>query len=370
MSDGRVRLLDLASAAVACTVSASQKIRRLAEPLDDSGQDDAKNTRKKDDGTFVTDADFAAQGIIFQSLKTVCPDLRIIGEESPAEMEQHLDPEFTLDEDLLQRTRAEIRIRYHNNNLAAQSNGYPLAALPSKDDEMPEIPTVDADSDPEDTLVEASRVSCIIDPLDGTRSYAYGEYDVVSILICILVDHEPRFGVIGKPFGYTRLPKILKSQCSTVYGGPLLDGVYIAGGDRITPTPLIRGGPPNSLPRAVISSSRSKGIVQDFCTVMGENGLVNPEPILVSGAGEKSMRLILQRNNEAIWFFPKPGTSLWDVAAPDAILRSLGGKLTDKNGNSMDYSKPREEAENIEGLVACIDASLHQDCLKLFKEWS
>ena len=103
---------------------------------------------------------------------------------------------------------------------------------------------------------------------------------------------------------------------------------------------------------------------------MGEKGLVNPQPMLISGAGEKSLRLILQRYNEAIWFFPKPGTSLWDVAAPDAILRTLGGKMTDKNGNAMDYSKPREEAENTEGLVACIDSRLHQDCIDVFKGWS
>ena len=92
------------------------------------------------------------------------------------------------------------------------------------------------------------------------------------------------------------------------------------------------------------------------------------EPILISGAGEKSLRLILQVNNEALWFFPKKGTSLWDVAAPDAILRSLGGKLTDKFGNSMDYSKAREDAENMEGVVACIDANLHAKCIELYRQ--
>ena len=356
MADGRVRMLDLAAAAVACTVSASKKIRIIAED---------KNIRRKDDGSFVTDADFTAQGIIFQSLKAVCPEIRIIGEESPQEMEQHMDPEFVLDEDLLQRTRTALRMRYWNT----ESETLPLAAV-AKDDPLPPVPDVDANADPEETLFDAARVSCIIDPLDGTKSYAHGEYDAVSILICLLVDNQPYFGVIGKPFGYTGLPKILNSQCCTVYGGPLLNHVYMAGAGRVVPTPLVRGGPPSSLPRAVISSSRSKGVVNDFCTVMSEKGLVGPEPLLISGAGEKSLRLILQRHDEAVWFFPKPGTSLWDVAAPDAILRSLGGKLTDKNGHEMDYSKPREEAENMEGVVASIDAALHQDCVTLFKEWS
>lgn len=356
-------MLDLASAAVACTVSASQKIRKIAQPSQEDNADDGKNIRTKEDGSFVTDADFSAQGIIFQSLKAVCPEIRIIGEESPEEMEQHMDAEFSLDEGLMQRTRAEVRMRYHKSDAKV----FPLATI---SDDVSDDGVADVnEEDPDETLIEISRVSCIIDPLDGTKSYAHGEYDAVSILICLLVDDQPYFGVIGKPFGYAGLPMIRDTECSTIYGGPLIDGVYVAGGEQIIPTPLIRAGPAESLPRAVISSSRSTGIVNDFCGVMGDKGLVNPEPMLISGAGEKSLRLILQRNNAAIWFFPKPGTSLWDVAAPEALLRSLGGKLTNKFGQHMDYSKPREEAENTEGLVACIDSRLHEDCIRLFKEW-
>lgn len=365
MADGKVRMLDLASAAVACTVYASRRIRKIAQPIEDGADDGAKNTRKKEDGSFVTDADFAAQGIIFQSLKAVCPQIRIIGEESPEEMAQHMDVDFALDEGLLQRTRSEIRMRYSKT----ETEAFPLATVASDLEGDSDFPTVNADDDPEDTLIDISRVSCIIDPLDGTKSYAHGEYDAVSILICLLVDDQPYFGVIGKPFGYTGLPKIRASECSTVYGGPLVDGVYIAGNGPIVAKPVVRDGPPELLPRAVISSSRSKGIVNDFCVVMGQKGLVSPDLMLISGAGEKSLRLILQQNNEAIWFFPKPGTSLWDVAAPDALLRSLGGKMSDKNGNEMDYSKPRDEAENMEGLVACIDAKLHEECIQLFKDW-
>ena len=132
----------------------------------------------------------------------------------------------------------------------------------------------------------------------------------------------------------------------------------------IEATPVSEG----ELPRAVISGSRSKGVVHEFCVFLGEKGLIHKEPMMIAGAGEKSLRLILQTNNEALWFFPKSGTSLWDVAAPDAMLRSLGGKLTDKFGNEMDYSKSREEAENMEGVVACIDSDLHAKCIDLFKQ--
>ena len=103
---------------------------------------------------------------------------------------------------------------------------------------------------------------------------------------------------------------------------------------------------------------------------MAEKGLVHPDPLLVSGAGEKSLRIITRFENEGLWFFPSGGTSLWDVAASDALLRAIGGKLTDKYGNTMDYSKTRKEAENEDGVVACYDENLHSECIRLFSEAS
>jgi hypothetical protein len=42
--------------------------------------------------------------------------------------------------------------------------------------------------------------------------------------------------------------------------------------------------------------------------------------------------------------------------------------LTDKNGHELDYSKSRHEAENINGIIACNDANLHSECIRLFLE--
>ena len=46
----------------------------------------------------------------------------------------------------------------------------------------------------------------------------------------------------------------------------------------------------------------------------------------------------------------------------------MGGKLTDKYGNLLDYNKKREDAENVDGVVACIDAELHAKCIELFQQ--
>mmetsp|Transcript_26122 Transcript_26122/g.54977 ORF Transcript_26122/g.54977 Transcript_26122/m.54977 type:complete len:273 (-) Transcript_26122:135-953(-) len=220
--------------------------------------------------------------------------------------------------------------------------------------------------------IDTNRVTVWIDPLDATNSYANGDYDPVSILVAIVVDQTPCFGVICKPFGYPGQPSVLDTGCMVVYGGTLLGAAYIAGSGRIQnksskqkhDLDLVR-----ELPRAVISKSRSKGI-QDFVHYLAEKGIVHPEPLLVSGAGEKSLRIITRFENEGLWFFPSRGTSLWDVAASDALLRAIGGKLTDKLGNAMDYSKSRKEAENVKGVVACYDQDLHAECIRLFLEGS
>lgn len=387
--DKQVNLLDLAAATVACTVSASRSILRIIE-------NDSKNTRTKVDGSFVTDADFAAQGVIVGAIRSVTNStkVRILGEESEEEMAAHvaLHDVRPDDADIYDRTRRELTLRRQMGNrrgagaagaaaapsaeqlplspsvaaaAAAGSGAGAVASSPSADD-------ADANDDESDCMVDPSRVAVIVDPLDATQSYARGDYDCVSILIGVVVDNEPVFGVIGKPFGYTGYTPILDTGCVTIYGGTLVGGAYVAGGERIEPPPPAAASALSfqikDLPRAVISSSRSKGVVHDFCVHLGEKGLVAPEPLNISGAGEKSLRLILRRENEALWFFPKAGTSLWDVAAPDALLRALGGRMTDKYGNNMDYSKTRDEADNVDGVVACIDANLHAECVRLFQE--
>jgi 3'-phosphoadenosine 5'-phosphosulfate (PAPS) 3'-phosphatase len=188
----------------------------------------------------------------------------------------------------------------------------------------------------------------------------------VSILIAIILDRRPCFGVIScKPFGHPGQISILDTGCVAFYVGTLLGAVYTAGGSICTLQQK-----EGVLPRAVISSSRSMmGVVQEFVSLLGEKGMIDPVPMLVTGAGEKSRRIILRAESEGLWFFPKEGTSLWDVAASDALLRSIGGKLTDKFGHDMDYyDKSSTEADNKDVVIACYDDKLHAECIRLFHE--
>lgn len=365
-SSKKVNLLDLAASALGSAVVAADQITSLCKP---GLGEDAKNIRLKVDGSFVTDADLAAQAIIVESLRSVSRDVRLVGEESEDEMKEHtITGHEEKSRAIFGLAQKEILIRY--NRLP---DPLPLAQtrMENGDAESSAVDSVSAlgpeQSKLEDFEVDPSRVSVFIDPLDGTKAYARGDYGPVSILIAIILDQIPCFGVICKPFGYSGQPSILDTGCVAIYGGTLLGGAFTAGGG------LRALGDQTSakdLPRAVISSSRSKGVVQDFVTHLGSKGMVHPEPMMVSGAGEKSLRIILRAENEGLWFFPKPGTSLWDVAASDALLRATGGKLTDKNGKDMDYSKSRDQAENLDGIVACYDQGMHAECIRMFLEGS
>jgi 3'-phosphoadenosine 5'-phosphosulfate (PAPS) 3'-phosphatase len=351
----QVNLLDLGAAAVAATIAASEPIRSYSNV---GGDDDKQqNARLKLDGSVVTDADYAAQLRIIRTLRKVGGDYIIVGEEEQNEGDQAAD-ESEHDDSIFQLTRVEVSNRF-----------YGVEGCPLQEGELPEtIPSLSAgqevapDSNMAEHIVDASRVRVYVDPLDGTKSYANGDYDAVTILVAIILDNAPYFGVITKPFGYKGHASLLNTKCVVLYGGDLLRGVYFAG---VNDALSIQQ---SEVPRAVISSSRSEGIVKNFVDHLASEHIVHPEPLEVSGAGEKSLRLIVGSEDESLWFFPKPGTSRWDVAASDALLRPLGGRLTDKNGNELDYSKSREDAENMEGLIACNSVALHEKCIRIYRE--
>jgi len=352
----------------------------------DSALPRTNRVRLKADGSVVTDADFAAQSVIVQALQAVSNEIRIVGEESEEEMAtKSITGHEERSQKMFQLAQREIQMRYNYSSEAGEGTFSEDEALPlAQSSRLAEDDTTHAEtktSPPstsqehqlpqklKDFQVDPSRVSVFIDPLDGTKCYAEGEFEAVSILVGIVLDDAlPCFGAICKPFGYSGHTSVMDTGCVVFYGGTLLGAAYTAGGSSLRNS--LEEKRPEDLPRAVISSSKAKGIIKEFVTHLGNKGIVQSEPLLVSGAGEKSLRMIIRSHKEGLWFYPKAGTSLWDVAASDAILRILGGKLTDKHGKNMDYSRSQKEALNSDGVVACYDATLHAECIRLFTEGS
>eukprot|EP00557_Chaetoceros_sp_GSL56_P005350 CAMPEP_0176487494 /NCGR_PEP_ID=MMETSP0200_2-20121128/6167_1 /TAXON_ID=947934 /ORGANISM="Chaetoceros sp., Strain GSL56" /LENGTH=529 /DNA_ID=CAMNT_0017884337 /DNA_START=251 /DNA_END=1840 /DNA_ORIENTATION=- len=508
-----INLFSLATHCIHAAILASAPIQSLQ-----------RQCRMKDDGTLVTDADGAAQYIIYNELRALHSGLRIVGEESDLEMqaeenrrrgssssvihEEHLD---ACAED---QNHDEIVISAHPHQ-ASLTSSHPDILLEQIHGIMKEHETAATTATASSTLIEYQRVSVVVDPLDGTSSYAKGEYEVVTILIAIILDNFPVFGVIVKPFSAgIELETFRDTGCSIIYGGSLIGGVFTIGKDgrvvelersrqfrlygnllthrqpdeingdisgrkrqdiddievnhdnslqnnggkrckmetsdsskmvvtvldqaqkergklidnhkepitaalnnstpcddniqpqHVSPTtlplsllslPSTSTGPRGSntktppptpttttatppittttpltssikstnLFRAIISKSRSGGIVQKCINELSSQNLLHPEPLYITGAGYKTMKLVIGQDKEGLWFFPKPGTSLWDVAAADALLRVMGGRISDRFGKDLDYQKGRLDAENIHGIIACIDEFLHAKCVEL-----
>eukprot|EP00559_Dactyliosolen_fragilissimus_P007472 CAMPEP_0184870244 /NCGR_PEP_ID=MMETSP0580-20130426/36890_1 /TAXON_ID=1118495 /ORGANISM="Dactyliosolen fragilissimus" /LENGTH=431 /DNA_ID=CAMNT_0027372225 /DNA_START=184 /DNA_END=1479 /DNA_ORIENTATION=+ len=382
-----LNLLELASASLSSTFIAARSIQRFSGNVSygrnggrlthqKSRSEDFTSTvaRLKLDGTIVTDADGAAQKIICSSLRSVCPSLCILAEESRQEVEdgctnamrdffdimtpnsrRRLLTDEILEEDAISaQIREEVyeRLRESENKSNLNDNEKEFNNLQLE--------------------VEASRVIAVVDPLDGSSAYARGHYEAVTILVGIVVDNVPIFGVICKPFGQIGFQSYRNTGCFAVYGGSLLHGAFVVGGKELETSRMARLGISSktllSERKAIISKSRSGGVVQKCISSLSELGLLSRTPVFVTGAGLKALRLLLGSGDETLWFFPKPGTSLWDVAAADALLRVIGGKLSDKYGKDLDYSKPRVEAQNLDGIIACNDDSLHKKCMQLFFE--
>jgi 3'(2'), 5'-bisphosphate nucleotidase len=334
-SDTQVNLITLASSAIYSVIAASVPIRLLAEEYIPSAGDKSEATsslmssaRKKEDGTFVTDADSMAQQIIFSALYKVSGLIRIIGEEDD---DDHVYSDNSdIDEVLMKNVADEVHKRMITSKNIDETH----------------------------YIVETSRISVFVDPLDGTNQYAKGNYDSVSILIGITLDDTPIFGIICKPFGQ-KIGENNKNKVPFVlYGGSLLSGVFIYGsGDQKLQRQNI------SSPRAVISSSRNVGVVSECVSILHRQGKIEQNPIIVSGAGEKSLRLLIGNENEVLWPFPRPGTSLWDIAAADALLSAIGGKVTDGKGKKIDYSSKRIGTENIDGIIASSSSTIHDACV-------
>lgn len=184
-----------------------------------------------------------------------------------------------------------------------------------------------------------------VDPLDGTSEYTQGFLDYVTVLIGIAINGIPIAGVIHQPYHN------YKTESNEAKIGRTVWGLVGLGAFGYKHTPLEGQSPTNHL---VIATTRSHRNVHLDNTLK----LLKPSEIIrAGGAGYKGL-LVLEGVADA-YFFPAPGCKKWDTCAPQAIIESVGGKLTDINGTNYDYDK-NVEHNNLTGVLACRSLSLHQ----------
>lgn len=174
----------------------------------------------------------------------------------------------------------------------------------------------------------AEKDICIwVDPLDGTAELVRGSLDCATVLIGLSVDGVAIAGVIHQPF-YK-----LGSSGRTIWG--LVD--YGTHGIKAL-------SPPGD--RRIITTSRlhASKSVQDAVDIIAAD-----EVLYTGGCGNKVLMVI--EGQAHAYVFASGGLKKWDTCAPEAVLHSLGGCLTDVHGKQITYHS-RESATVPEGVLA------------------
>jgi len=197
-----------------------------------------------------------------------------------------------------------------------------------------------------------SKVTIYVDPLDGTREFVDGRYENVTCLIGIAIDGKPVGGVVGVPFASFSHSSIqCPCEVHVVYGlvgfgiGHFT-GTYDQG--RKTLSLHTQTGQPGVPPALSCCPNLPNSSAHAVCV----EGIDSIQHTVIGGAGKK-MLLCAYASCDSLavpkFSFKKQSTYLWDTCAPEAILRAVGGKVTDIFGSPLVYSGRRGSEYNSEG---------------------
>jgi 3'(2'), 5'-bisphosphate nucleotidase len=165
-------------------------------------------------------------------------------------------------------------------------------------------------------ITEKQRVF-FVDPVDGTREFASksGEF---CVMIGMAVDGSPSAGVVAIPIE------------NKLIWGSLEEGTYCEPLDGQGEAKRMVIGAPQPALRAVVSRShpspRTQAILQK---------LEVAQQVPCGSVGVKAARVI--EGVADLYVHPSNGAKLWDACAPEALIKSAGGVMTNIDGNAIDY---------------------------------
>lgn len=184
--------------------------------------------------------------------------------------------------------------------------------------------------------VEMDDVAVWIDPLDATQEYTEKLLEYVTTMVCIAVKGQPTIGVIHKPFA---------ESDKTAWGWA--GDVDVVGqaikNDASNNEPNVKDGSLGTA-RIIVSRSHAGEVNKTAQAAFGSGVRVTP----AGGAGFKTWEVVKGTQDAYVH------TTLikkWDICAGNAILAALGGKMTNLQGDLIDYSTA-DQAKHEGGLLA------------------
>ncbi|ULU13478.1 hypothetical protein L3Y34_016171 [Caenorhabditis briggsae] len=177
--------------------------------------------------------------------------------------------------------------------------------------------------------LQLSDVRVFVDPLDATQEFTEGLTEYVTVMACIVVDAEPIFGAIYRPFFN-----------ETIFG---LQGFGVVTSDGKKISPVDEG---KTDKKVVVSRSHAGKVKEIVEKVYGDKMTIEA----AGGSGYKTLRLV---NGTAELYLHTTAIKKWDTCAGDAILRTMGGAMLDLEGSPLRYSA-QDPILNKKGLLGTV----------------
>eukprot|EP00929_Paragymnodinium_shiwhaense_P049312 TRINITY_DN24880_c0_g1_i3.p1 TRINITY_DN24880_c0_g1~~TRINITY_DN24880_c0_g1_i3.p1 ORF type:complete len:842 (+),score=162.18 TRINITY_DN24880_c0_g1_i3:62-2587(+) len=297
-----IALSEVLSTCVDACHKGCAQIRKVQKSRSEGGSLAVSRKDDEDARSALTEADLAAQKAIVTALRAEWPGIRIIGEEDG------------------------------NDAAAAVDDGGSVEQL------RRDLCPLEANLE-----VPLEAITVFVDPLDGTREFVEGRLENVQSLIGMAVDGRAVAGAIGLPF-----PAGSEDTDTAVVYGLVGQGVGCFGQ---------RAAPPQnseSQPPVVVTGDSKNAVLKVAKDVALQDGGTS---LVIGGVGSKILAIVDQQADIAIMHF---GTSLWDTCATEAVLRALGGKVTDLFGSPLVHSPVTASGDffNSLGVIASNATSL------------
>lgn len=322
-----IKISQLLSAAIFLTEEAGKKVVAVRKSPNPSIDAVNKNTDAAKTADFVTLGDHLSQQVISTGLKSVWPSLRYRSEESEG---SNLVPISVSNVPMINKEVSETLERYNTREKLDEEESVPL-----------------------------EEVGVWIDPLDATMEYTQGGDDpdllkYVMVMMCITQRGKPVAAVLHQPFGMFRAVYFACFHFLVFFINSVSKGVsYWAWlGHGVSVSVLNKANIVHSTGdkiRMTVSRSHPGAALQLARRVFGGTKMA-VEPVIAAGAGYKSL---LVAKNEADLYFHTSRIKKWDVCPGTVLLETLGGKMTTRHGDNIDYHLD-SNPEIQEGIVATL----------------
>ena len=176
----------------------------------------------------------------------------------------------------------------------------------------------------------------MIDPLDGTKEFIKANGEFVT-MVGLVHKGEPVLGVVMEPATFDEFFAAKGLGAWRVPPGHPVSApaIPLVASTKTDPADMV----------FAVSRSHRPPKVESFCKALG----ITREYI----SGSVGRKIALCATGRAdVYLHPSPGTKLWDLAAPHAILVEAGGCFADARGEPFVYVRKPGEVKNDIGVLA------------------